>query len=373
MNKIEEYRKLISEGYCDIALKKILAICYNYDEKFKSDELFQKLFTQIIVLLSRYNSNKTFQLLNTEEPDLIKIEFNKINFAFLNIINELPIYSEFYQFLISNIAETEIKQETNLLKSKTIHSEFIQHNNEENLWAKCILSNSIINFQEYIYKFPFGKHINVAKELQLKLIKNIEQQTLDENIQNWWLNLPINWKNYFQDKFSINTNFQQIFSLSDLDISRTEIENLEPIRNFVSLIKVDLSNTIISSLLPIINCLNLEYLNFCNTRIFDLSPLQNINKIKWLMLSNTPIKSIDCLQYLNKLEIIDCSNTSIKTLKSLANIKTLQELQISNTNIDSLVPVMELPNLRRIWCLNTKIDSNMIERFANKMPKCKIN
>lgn len=73
-----------------------------------------------------------------------------------------------------------------------------------------------------------------------------------------------------------------------LQLRRSSIANLEPLREVRNLHTLDLTSTAVTHLDPLKNLSALSVLNLMNTKVEDLRPLMGLSKLRNLILMNTP-------------------------------------------------------------------------------------
>jgi len=139
-----------------------------------------------------------------------------------------------------------------------------------------------------------------------------ESQQLGE----WWKNLSPEWKGQFNR-----------YVLTD------SIPTKEQLHEISNITEIDISNTIIN----------------------DLQPLQQLTKLKFLKASNTGINSISILSGLFDLEELDVSNTQVASLMPLIGNLKLKKLKLDSTQINDLTPIGNLQMLSYLSIENTKV------------------
>lgn len=120
-------------------------------------------------------------------------------------------------------------------------------------------------------------------------------------------------------------------SLSSLDISRTEVTNINALSNLTSLSELDLSNTGVSDISALSNLTSLSELDLSNTGVSDISALSNLVSMRILKLRNTKVSDISALSFLRNLEELDLSGMEISELGSISKLKALKLLDLQNS------------------------------------------
>jgi Leucine-rich repeat (LRR) protein len=109
--------------------------------------------------------------------------------------------------------------------------------------------------------------------------------------------------------------------LDEIEMSQSDICDLEGIQYCIHAVKMDLSENSISDLTLLWNLTNLEELNLSGNRIETIENLANLRNLKSLNLSHNEVKDISYLSDLPKLEFVDLCGTKVPD----SQIKALEE------------------------------------------------
>lgn len=172
-------------------------------------------------------------------------------------------------------------------------------------------------------------------------------------------------------------------SLQELDCSRTQVSDLEPLREFASLEYINCWSTNVSNLVPFrghtslvyLNCIstqvtNLEPLRYltslriikCNsTLVSELEPLRDLTSLQELSCGATKVNDLEPLRDLNSLRIIDCSATQVSDLEALQGLTNLQFLFCGGTNVSELKALRRLTSLISLDCSHTQVSESDLE------------
>jgi len=130
-----------------------------------------------------------------------------------------------------------------------------------------------------------------------------------------------------------------------LNLSFTQVNDINPVKGLVNLRGLDLFYTKVSDISPIENLVNLEYLSFSCCKL---------------------INSIDSIKYLKKLKKLSISSTSVKDMSSIENLKDLEELYFDGAPIKNISPIENLMNLKVVYFYDTQVsDISPIENLKN--------
>ena len=226
-----------------------------------------------------------------------------------------------------------------------------------------------------------------------------------EELANWWNNLSFEWQSVFKRHLGVydTIDYQQLQNiikitkldvsdneyiddlrgigklkdLKELDISRTKVDNLIPLRNLTNLLILKCSETKISSLEPLKYASNLEKLicnrtqvdkldnfekyiklrevNLAHTPITDIENLKYLNNLNYLNISNTLVTELDHIDSLYHLRSLNIANTPVTSLEQIKNLVLLEEINFSGTHIREMEPLSSMTKLRIIVCNNTPV------------------
>lgn len=158
---------------------------------------------------------------------------------------------------------------------------------------------------------------------------------LDERAVEFWNLLDDAWMRVFADalnkeKIDIR-DIPAILSLKKLDVSGSEIANLEPISYIGDLEQLDCHQTVVNSLVPLKELKEIYYLNAGKTLISDVKALRFLRKLKTLILNDTDVEFIAPLENCPRMEKVDLSGTRVKSIEALMPLTKLQEVRLPGT------------------------------------------
>jgi len=138
--------------------------------------------------------------------------------------------------------------------------------------------------------------------------------------------------------------------IEDLDISDTNITDLDFLEQMINLKTLDISGTMIKDISVLENLSKLEVLIAHDAPIKYLWPLKNLINLKELRMERCSIISIHCLAKLKNLEYLNLyDNENIDTIDALSDLQKLKELCIKGTGIiypEQLNVLCKLNNLK---------------------------
>lgn len=204
-------------------------------------------------------------------------------------------------------------------------------------------------------------------------------------LSSYWVSLDENWKAMISERLKfpeLATDYylDRIDGIHDLDLSKSEITNFEPLKGFKYLKELNLSNRPLDTLLAIEHCTALEILNISNcglrslhglekmtkltslsaakNEIEDLSPISGATDMIYLSLDENRIKDISPLSQMRILQKLHLDLNLVESLEPLRGMLILSELFIKkNKDIESLEPLRGHRTLYKLDCFNTSITS----------------
>ena len=204
-------------------------------------------------------------------------------------------------------------------------------------------------------------------------------------LSTYWVNLEESWRDVIRKKLNfpeLATDYylKRIYGIRELDLSKSEITNFEPLTEFKGLTYLNVNNRPLDTLIYVKNCtkltrldiqncnltslhgledlVNLESLSAAKNEIEDLTPLKALTRISYLNLNENKIMDLTPLKgmtYMNKLHL---NLNVIESLEPLRSMVILSELFVrKNKEISSLEPIRKCQTLVKLDCFNTKVPS----------------
>jgi len=144
-------------------------------------------------------------------------------------------------------------------------------------------------------------------------------------------------------------------NLQELDLSGTQVSDIEPLRGLSKLQEFNLWNTQVSDIEPLRDLSNLQMLYLSGTQVSDIEPLRGITNLQWLDLSNTQVSDIEPLRGLTNLKGLFLPDTQVSDIEPLRGLSKLQELYLSDTQVSDIEPLGGLSNLQGLFLGNTQV------------------
>ena len=180
-------------------------------------------------------------------------------------------------------------------------------------------------------------------------------------LSEWWNKLPIYWKAVFAKQANIQGNptteqLHEVINMTDLDLSGNEyMQNLIPVSRLTNLVNLNISNTDISQLEPLYGMTNLETIQLEGTYVSNLSPLANMSRLRVLNINSTPVSNIVCLANDSHLETIWAEGTAV----NLTQVKALKE------KLPGVTVVFQSEQLQNWW---NSLDDNWKSILKQHVP-----
>ena len=143
--------------------------------------------------------------------------------------------------------------------------------------------------------------------------------------------------------------------LQELDCSRTQVSDLEPLRDFASLEYINCWSTNVSSLVPLRGLTSLVSLNCIFTQVTNLKPLRYLTSLQIIDCSSTLVRDLEPLRDLTSLQKLNCGATKVNDLEPLRDLTSLRFIDCSATQVSELEALEGLTNLQFLFCGRTKV------------------
>ena len=137
-------------------------------------------------------------------------------------------------------------------------------------------------------------------------------------------------------QFSDATPLTGLKRLKILDLSGTNVGNLQPLVGFNRLRSLYLDGTPVSDLTPLARLKQLRSLALEGTSVSDLTPLAGLDQLEWLGLSSTQVSDISSLGGLVNLKSLSLIATQVSDLTPLAGLTKLTELDVTGTSVSTV-------------------------------------
>jgi Leucine-rich repeat (LRR) protein len=144
-------------------------------------------------------------------------------------------------------------------------------------------------------------------------------------------------------------------NITELDLSGSEISDLEPLRGLSSLQQLWLEGTGVSDLEPLRGLSSLQGLWLGGTGVSDLEPIKGLTSLQWLDLHGTGVSDLEPIKGLSSLQRLYLEGTGVSNLEPIKGLTSLQWLYLGGTGISDLEPIKGLTGLQWLWLRGTKV------------------
>jgi hypothetical protein len=136
-------------------------------------------------------------------------------------------------------------------------------------------------------------------------------------------------------------------ALQTLNLYGTNVDNLEPLKGLTALQSLNLGNSKqVANLEPLKGLTALQTLNLTGTGVANLEPLKGLTALQSLDLTGTGVANLEPLKGLTALQSLDLSGTKVANLEPLRGLTALKTLNLYWTKVDNLEPLKGLTGLR---------------------------
>lgn len=243
-----------------------------------------------------------------------------------------------------------------------------------NCVINIINTNSIvynyINKNDFLSLLLTSKNINLHYSLFVKKVK-INNSNVSCNFKKFYFLKVLKVKSMNLDKaYDIKNKFLESIYISNQICNIDSF--LRKIINPISLKVINLSNSNICNIDILDNYINLEKLSLRNTKVNNIWSLKNLNKLYYLDIGNTNIKSVEVLNEKNiKYLFFDKSSLEFINLKYFYNLPRLPKLKVlslnSNfNNLNNLLYCSKLIYLDIRYNVNN-FDFNLLKSFNSNL------
>ena len=117
---------------------------------------------------------------------------------------------------------------------------------------------------------------------------------------------------------------------------------------------------------------NVTELDLSGSDIADLEPLRGLGSLEWLDLSGTPVTDLEPLRGLGSLQTLYLRGTPVVDLAPLATLKNLEYLDLDSTQVTDLEPLRGLGSLQKLYLTGTPVSDEQVAALREALPKCTI-
>ena len=141
----------------------------------------------------------------------------------------------------------------------------------------------------------------------------------------------------------------QLTSLTDLRIERSQVSDLTPLTGLTSLTRLILVQNDITDVSPLSRLTSLTHLDIYDNKISDISSLSGLTSLTILNINHNQISDISPVANLTKLTALGIEGNKIGDISPVSNLTELSWLICSVTDISDLSPVSNLTSLKTLY------------------------
>ncbi len=156
-------------------------------------------------------------------------------------------------------------------------------------------------------------------------------------------------------------------SITDLDLSDREIQNINGIENFTELTSICLNNNQITDIDILWQMENLESINVNKNHLETLGNIEKNSKIKYLYISNNLLEDISQLENLDNLEYLEISHNRISNIDFIENLNNLQTIDLQYNNIEDVSKLAKLQDQYKFQNQYINLSGNPIKEGIDKL------
>jgi len=172
--------------------------------------------------------------------------------------------------------------------------------------------------------------------------------------------------------FTRLADFGAMVGLKRLDLNGAAVDSLAGLET-TRLVELELARTRVTNLAPLKAMTSLRKLGLNQTRVADLAPLARLQALEELYAAQTSISSLAPLAELPALTVLDVNKTAVADVKALARAGRLRDLNLAQTRVRSLRPIRGLRSLAFLDLSTGALPEAEVAAFTQALPDCKIN
>ena len=154
-----------------------------------------------------------------------------------------------------------------------------------------------------------------------------------------------------------------IKTLKTINVSENKLDNLGTVSSMPNLTELNISNNNIISIDNISILNGLEVLYMQGNQLININEIQSLQKLIYLNISENKIENIDFIENLSNISYLTLSYCNIQDVSSLALLKNLYILDLSGNPIT--VGLDKLTNISAINLNNCNLDDSVLDMLSN--------
>jgi len=146
-------------------------------------------------------------------------------------------------------------------------------------------------------------------------------------------------------------------NLTSLNLSNTEVSDVSALGSLTNLTSLDLANTPTRDVSALGSLMNLTSLSLSVTGVSDVSALGNLTNLTSLSLFKTYVRDVSALGSLTNLTSLDLTGTQVRDVSALGSLTNLTSLNLIDTQISDVSALGGLTNLTSLNLTNTEVSN----------------
>lgn len=146
----------------------------------------------------------------------------------------------------------------------------------------------------------------------------------------------------------IPNEISRLTRLESLDLSGTQVSNLEPISRLRGLQRLDISRTKVTDLRPIENIKSLRHIFMDGTDVEDLLPLSGIGNLEIISIAGTKVRVLDGILSCVNLVSINAASSHLVSIEGVDGLVYLTDIDLSRAPVEDFSPIRRLHRLRSL-------------------------
>ena len=134
--------------------------------------------------------------------------------------------------------------------------------------------------------------------------------------------------------------------ITELDLSKSGISDLRPLKGFTNLRLLDLHGVPVNDISVVAHLKELRSLNLYDTKVSDISAVEELTHLEGLGLNGTPVSDITVVARLENLQGLYLDRTNVKDISVVRSLTKLRRLGLDQTEISDISVVRGLTSLR---------------------------
>ncbi|MFB0552194.1 MAG: P-loop NTPase fold protein [Phycisphaerae bacterium] len=116
----------------------------------------------------------------------------------------------------------------------------------------------------------------------------------------------------------------------------------------------------------------IKELDLSGSEISDLEPIKGLSSLEQLTLRSTQVRNLEPIKRLSSLQWLDLAGTKVSDLEPIKGLRSLQVLFLNNTQVSNLEPIKGISSLEWLYLEGTQVSDQQVEELQKALPKARI-